>query len=541
MFRGTLRESILIAALIKVVLLASATPALAQDRLIQGTVVTDQGDPVAEATIEVTRRSDFFGLDQSRRGTGWGETWRGSTNGKGEYLVRVPTAGVYLVTASKVNSRSDEVEAVVQDDRRTAVNLTLWKTGAARGPETGCGDPKAIKAFEESDLTANVKGSAVVGLLRWLEAVQWHTPGCADPPAMEVVSYSQEELATLSSGLKQLRRQMDQSDPPAVIQLYDRQFAREVIERIFHGNATLRRGAVLHADIAVIVPGSLAQSIRVDDGRQTGSGRHGTLHWEMGRLLLDLVTPRPGSDAGALLWYRAVSAHMLREGWLVDASEHLERARQVFPDRPVFLIDAAYLHEELSSPAIQAAAQQLRADRTRTAIDSRRSELQRAERFLKDAMAVALAPHTGTTTSEEIPSIRVRLGHVLEELGRHEEAAGNLRLALEAELNRERQYLAELFLGRAEQALGRRDEAKRRYAHAAALFPNAQSPHLALSQLAHQSGDQAEALRALERLKSYSSSDVHRADPWWLYYYPHLEDAEDLMNEMRKLGGSVVE
>jgi tetratricopeptide (TPR) repeat protein len=545
MFRGTLGQSILIAALVKVVLLALATPALAQDRLIQGTVVTDQGDPVAEATIEVTRLSGFFGLDQSRRGTGRGETWQARTNENGEYVVRVPTAGVYLVTASKANMGTDEIEIVVEVDRPTTVNLTLWKAAAARMPETECGDRKAIRAFEESDLTANAEDPALVRLLRWLEAVQWHTPGCADAPAMEVGSWSQEELAKLPSGLKQLRRQMDRRGPsghsPALIQLYARRFARDVIERIFHGNATLRRGAVLHADIAVHLPGNLRRSIRVHDGRQTGSGRPGTLHWEMGRLLLDLVTPGPSSDAGALLWYRAVSAHMLREGLLVEASQHLERARQVFPDRPVFLIDTAYLHEELSSPVIQAAAEQLRSNGTGAAIGSRRNELQRAERFLRDALAVALAPSTGTATVEEVPNIRLRLGHVLWELSRHEEAAGELRLALEAELDRERHYLAELFLGRAEQALGRRDEAKQRYAQAAALFPNAQSPHLALSQLARQSGDQAGALRALEPVRVHPSSDLDRADPWWSYYYPHLENAEDLMNEMRLISRSGAE
>ena len=188
-----------------------------------------------------------------------------------------------------------------------------------------------------------------------------------------------------------------------------------------------------------------------------------------------------GSDADALLWYRAVSAHLFRAGNLAQVANHLNRAREAFPHSPSVLIDSAYLHQELSSPPVQASLQELRANAIDVTVASRRAELQRAERFFLEALAIA----------PDDADARLRLGHTLVELGRHKEAAVELRRAIEAKPDRRRLYLAELFLGRAEQALGRHAEARRLYEHAADLYPSAQSPRLALSQLARQTGDRA--------------------------------------------------
>ena len=279
---------------------------------------------------------------------------------------------------------------------------------------------------------------------------------------------------------------------------------------------------MLHADIAIFVPGALGGEPVVEDGGRRG-WRQGTSQWEIGRQLLDSVTPAPSGDAGALLWYRAVSAHLFREGDLAELTAHLARARRVFPQNAIFLFDSACLHQELSSPAIQASVQQLRADDVSVGVNSRRSELQRAEEFFREALALAPGDIDG----------RVRLGHTLGELGRHREAAAELRRAIDAKPDAQRLYLAALFLGRAEEALGRRDEARRRYEQAADLYPDAQSPRLALSRLARQTGDRASAQRLLQTL---AASDADRIDPWWLFYEPHKDDAAALMARMRRIG-----
>jgi tetratricopeptide (TPR) repeat protein len=155
-------------------------------------------------------------------------------------------------------------------------------------------------------------------------------------------------------------------------------------------------------------------------------------------------------------------------------------------------------------------------------VDTRRNELQYAERFLRDALKIA----------PDNVDARCRLGHTLGELGRHAEAVVELRRAIDTDADARQRYLSELFLGRQEYALGRRDEAKRRYENAAALFPEAQSPQLALAHLAREAGDRAAALGALRMLATPPGGS--REDPWLWYYKPHLIDAEPLMQQMRQ-------
>ena len=79
-------------------------------------------------------------------------------------------------------------------------------------------------------------------------------------------------------------------------------------------------------------------------------------------------------------------------------------------------------------------------------------------------------------------------------------------------------YFAELFLGAEEMALGNDATARTRFERAAAVYPHAQSPHLALSQLARRAGDRAGAQRELQILAELPRNDRQREDPWWDYY-----------------------
>jgi hypothetical protein len=98
-------------------------------------------------------------------------------------------------------------------------------------------------------------------------------------------------------------------------------------------------------------------------------------------------------------------------------------------------------------------------------------------------------------------------------------------------------YLAELFLAREEQALGRLSEAAQHYQNAATLYPTAQSPRIALSFLSRQSGNRAAASQHLEDVTRVSgSTNMAEPDPWWLYYQPHTEDADALVARMRQIG-----
>jgi hypothetical protein len=400
---------------------------------------------------------------------------------------------------------------------------------------------------------------SLVRLLRWLEVVELHSPGSHDSAVVEVGSWASDHLDTLVQDLTRLStfveraRHLGVEDPVGLreareaardrrgtIVLYNRTFSIDHFEKSFHGNQTLMRGAVLHADVGVFVNEDPAATHErqaahlVEDGRSVGI-RQGSLHWRIGGQLLDLIKPNRG-DAAALLWYRAVSAYLFREGRLSELPDHLEKAKEIFPTESFPFLDSAYLHQMYASPAIQAAVQDLRpnnssAPKSRwlvgSPVDSRTRELNRAEQFLRDALARA----------PDHAEVRIRLGQTLGELGRHKEAAADLRAVPRRGLTRQFAYLVELFHGREEHALGRRAEAERHYENAAALYPTAQSPRLALSYLARQSGNRAAAARYLEEMvRRPPGSNVDETDPWWFYYEPHKEDADALMHRMRQIG-----
>ena len=162
-----------------------------------------------------------------------------------------------------------------------------------------------------------------------------------------------------------------------------------------------------------------------------------------------------------------------------------------------------------ASAALQAAAESVtESNRTSAAVSSARGELVRAERFFRESL-VHRPDHL---------EARVRHGHVLDDLGRHEEAAEELRRAIADGASDHLLYLAQLFLGRAEEARGRDEAARAAFERASALYPNAQSPRLALSQIARRAGNRAAAQRELHAIAALPDDERRREDPWWLYY-----------------------
>ena len=90
---------------------------------------------------------------------------------------------------------------------------------------------------------------------------------------------------------------------------------------------------------------------------------------------------------------------------------------------------------------------------------------------------------------------------MLGRLGRHDEAASLLRDVTPRLTEPRLQYLAQLFLGTEEAATGHLARAREAFERAAVLFPTAQSPLVALADVAWRAGARAEALDALRRLE----------------------------------------
>jgi tetratricopeptide (TPR) repeat protein len=392
-------------------------------------------------------------------------------------------------------------------------------------------------------------------LRQWLEAVEQHEPGAADESLLRVASWDRATLwrvwidaGTIVSLVRDpnvqvfyaptesepfsaaLRVQDPRSIKPRVIS-YGwndvkrlQAIAKDAIER-GGDDRILKRGASLHADIVMLEAG---QSLTSDpsrqprsssimlflvDGQQTGLDE-ASVHWEMGRRLLDKVRPKtsrklgpdPGADETVRLWYLASSAYMQAveqlDGW------HFERAVQLFPRDSEILFLAACAREMFSGPQIQNVLASMTLSRDLfNLVGNEGDELGKAERFFRQSL-------------EQDPrrtEARIRLGRVLGRRGRHQDAIVELRRATMETKNRLLQYYGQMFLGAEAAALDLEDESRRAYERAAELYPDAQSPRLAIGALAARTGDRAGALSAIQPV--LTGDDPQRSDdPWWSYY-----------------------
>lgn len=338
--------------------------------------------------------------------------------------------------------------------------------------------------------------SAPNRLQQWLEAIDAHTPGDPGKVAVDVSTWEGTELESVVVEAKRHARALAKTDP-------DR------------ANDILLRGAVLHADIARLIPEdnvrrspSQKTAYIVRDGRWIGM-RYISLHWQLGRSLLDGVMPAPAGHPGVREWYIETSADLMRLRQFAAAVDHYARARQLFPSDATILFASGVLHERFGSTALQAAAESVtESNRTSASVSSARGELARAERFFRDTLA----------QQPDHVEARLRHGRVLDDLGRHDEAAAELRRAIADGASGPMLYLAQLFLGRAEESLQHDAAAREAFERASALYPNAQSPRLALSQIARRAGNRTAAQRELQALARLPDDDRRREDPWWSYY-----------------------
>jgi tetratricopeptide (TPR) repeat protein len=312
-------------------------------------------------------------------------------------------------------------------------------------------------------------------------------------------------------------------------------------------NYVLRRGALLHSDIAMLIPqtrepigsappvGPLRYRMQISDGREVDLAQVGT-HWETARMLLDYVIPAgadrpaPSRDDMVRAWYRTTAM------WMQSREDHdtvhLQRARSLFPSDADILFLSGCQRETYASASIQSALKTAVAPtgvRFDVALDA--VELRQAESFFRRALAA----------NPRMPEGHLRFGHVLLLLGRPADAAVALRRALASTDEVLLRYYGLLFLGATEEALGNFDAARDAFAQAATLYPTAQSPGLALSALARRRGDRNGALRELQRVFELPSVEPERDDPWWTYYVAQGRHVDDLLEQLRRpfLGAEV--
>lgn len=297
-------------------------------------------------------------------------------------------------------------------------------------------------------------------------------------------------------------------------------------------NLVLWRAAALHSDLAMLrAPGenvarggSLPVGPRGDrleivDGKALGLDLS-SVQWQLARDLIEHVqpadrnAPAPAHDVNVRDWYRLTTLWMqAHEDY--DLA-HLERALRLFPDDSIVLFLRGCHHEAMATPAIQLAANDLDADVRGRFVGSRADEWREAEHFFARAVAI----------DGNFAEARLRLGRVTAMQGRYEDAVALLRTALpRLAVDARLAYYGQLFVGDAEEHVGHAAAAREAYHHAQTVFPMAQKPRLALSQLAWRQDARREAwppLQALLESPPVSAAD----DPWVAYQTSHARDVD---------------
>lgn len=384
----------------------------------------------------------------------------------------------------------------------------------------------------------------------WLDAVARHRAGEFDRPAVDIAPWSERELRSVAEDLQELSRFLvrahalqRQSGQTSTLSNKGRSISMGEAAGILaiggedarSGDLTgiVTRAALLHTDIAIMLdrgrdrpaaydPGAAASAMVILDGRRLGLvGR--SPHWPIARLLLGLRHGDAATDV-PLRWYRATSAYMQSRSRFDDLVPHLAGAREIFPDDADILFGAGVMHEAMASPEPQTIRDVQLPPGTKAGIMSARAHLGEARAAFRRAVE----------QKPDFIDARVRLGRVLSLLGQHADAARELERVPATAGDDHLRYFAALFLGSAQEALGRRDAAVAAFERAAALYPRAQSPQLALSRLARAAGDHRRAVTALHAVLALPALESERDDPWWRYYRASESEAVTLVNAWRR-------
>jgi tetratricopeptide (TPR) repeat protein len=344
--------------------------------------------------------------------------------------------------------------------------------------------------------------------------------GSCDERDLELVIKFVTKIA--SQPVNTARRTLARASTRRILQLADQEVKRGDLNRI------LKQGALLHTDIALLgleTKGYLSKpTAAIDDGRVAVLPR--TLHLEFARRLLDSVSPSPSKDPMVRQWYIATTAHLQNRRLLAYARQNLENALGLFPSDDRILFYAGVLHETWASSLHQNISLPPRVLMT---YGSRESELKRAREFYQKS--VKANPDSAET--------HLRLGRVLGLLGNHHQAVAELQQAAASIKDPQLLYYASLYLGYEFAMISRRSEARGQYERAAMLYPTAQSPLFALSQLANNSGDAEGAFLAIQRVFELPRTDSWKDDPWWTYDVSPVRDADALVADLYRMFGGL--
>lgn len=359
----------------------------------------------------------------------------------------------------------------------------------------------------------------------WIAAVDRHAPGRADDEARRIARWTNADLDLVLPHVESLVRIVADEERAADVRSpIEREQLQRLATAIRAKSDAARfatRAAILHSDAMMLGLAPELQRINVDQARREQKAKRPVMvvgvdgqydgfaiaqrHWPFARGVVSAV-PAAARNETLRKWFHATSAYLLVRSRWGEARLHLVEALAMFPDDPQLEFDFGCLYEARAAPRVQAVLQSARTFTT----DLGSSKMNLADAEAHFARVLQLDP--------ALSEAMVRRARVKTLLGRSGEAAVELRAGLNASADPVVRYYARLFLGDAEQALGHREAATEQYQAAAALYPGAQAPHLALSALAREAGDRKGSLFALQHFLGLPPHEQARRDPWWSYY-----------------------
>ena len=332
----------------------------------------------------------------------------------------------------------------------------------------------------------------------WKLAVQRHTPGKADA-ALETVAaipYWRVPHALRRSEVAE-----------------DRHF--------------LTRALVLHTDLAIVQrqtaerrgdTNARSGSLLLEDGQSAGR-RQGSPHWSVAQQIATMLADRRDPEARriALLWFRAVNGLFLH--WAEGTLLYADTGLRYYPDDAVLHLYRGTVHQMYANGRVQQSL-------NRTDPAAGYAPGPSADPRLREAASVELArAETALRRALELdPSLveaRIRLAHVVGDLGHPAEAIALVKEALRARLPRFFESYATLILGRNLARVDSLEDARTAFDRAATLAPTAQAPRIGRSQVALAAGRTADALSALTDFLGPDRAVAADAEEWAIYYRVH--------------------
>jgi tetratricopeptide (TPR) repeat protein len=366
---------------------------------------------------------------------------------------------------------------------------------------------------------------------QWRVAAAQHIAGKPDSPAVMIGKWTLSDCESVLSYISKLAAQPVASSKRTLAKGQIRRMLELTDQEVRQGdlNRVLKQGALLHTDIALLELGTAQPQYANDmmgvfaDGRLILQSHNA--HWQYARRLLDAVS-LSSRDPLVRQWYIATTAYMQSRRDLGYSGRNLKSALDKFPTDARILFYAGVLHEIYASPVSQNNVLPMG---WQISYGSKETELKLARQFFQKAVS----------TNPDFVEARLRLGRVLGLLGNHPQALAELQQVAASIKDSQLLYYTSLYLGYELEMQSRRDEAREQYERAANLYPAAQSPLLALSQLARSGDDVSSALLHLQGVFALKAKDLWKDDPWWIYDLAHVRNAAALVTEMHRMFGAL--